>query len=122
MFGLLLEDMPGFDKSRLEHAPTDPERRLVWAEQEASAILFGPCLQKCAAAAKQAFVGKFFGAAAAAAPAKTTIRVTGAAKAAGGAGAPAATKTKYVDTYLMDKFLVATMKKTDSKSKASGLK
>jgi DNA polymerase elongation subunit (family B) len=80
MFGLLLEDMPGFDKSRLEHAPTDPERRLVWAEQEASAILFGPCLQKCAAAAKQAFVGKFFGAAAAAAPAKTTIRVTGAVK------------------------------------------
>ena len=120
MFGLLLDEMPGFDRSKWEHAPADPDRRLVWAEQEASTILFGPCLQKCAATAKQAFVGKFFGSAATQAqPAKTSLRVIPAAGGAGAPAAAAAAKPRKMDTYLMDKFLISTVKKKDAAAAAA---
>jgi DNA polymerase elongation subunit (family B) len=61
MFGLLLEQMPGFDKNRLLNCPADSEKRLDWCEKEAANILFSECLQRCAEHAKVEFVRKFFG-------------------------------------------------------------
>ena len=114
MFGLLLEEMPGFDKRRLAVAPDDPDRRLAWCENEASQLLFGPCLQRCASAAKAAFVGTFFpGSGSAAAPAtKSTLRIV--AKAGTAPTKAVVTKAPRIDTYIMDQFIISTMKKNEA--------
>lgn len=125
MFGLLLEQMPGFDMRRLLTAPADIERRLTWCENEASTILFGPCLQKCAAAAKSAFVDTFFtGATTVARTNRTILKVAGGASAAA-APATASTSAKpkaRVDNFLMDKFVISMMKKNENaaRKKAKG--
>lgn len=120
MFGLLLEEMPGFDKRRLAVAPDDPDRRLAWCENEASQLLFGPCLQRCASAAKAAFVGTFFpgsgGSAAdraSAANTKSTLRIV-ASKTAAVPAKAVVTKAPRVDTYIMDQFIISTMKKNEA--------
>ena len=128
MFGLLLEQMPGFDTRRLLTAPTDVERRLTWCENEASTILFGPCLQKCAAAAKSAFVDTFFsGATTVARTNRTIIKVASGTSASTGATAPTtgsviAKPKAQVDNFLMDKFVISMMKKneTAARKKAKG--
>lgn len=120
MFGLLLEEMPGFDKRRLALAPDDPDRRLAWCENEASQLLFGPCLQRCASAAKAAFVGTFFpGSGSAAASggsatnaAKSTLRIV--AKAGTAPTKAVVTKAPRIDTYIMDQFIISTMKKNEA--------
>lgn len=122
MFGLLLDEMPGFDSKRFSFAPVDPDKRLVWCEQEASNILFGTCLQKCSAAAKSAFVTTFFGVSASIVPkAKVTIRVAN-----GGAGkettSSTITKPAKMNTFLMDKFIIKEMKQKESAVKKAAKK
>ena len=128
MFGLLLEDMPGFDSRRFSLAPSDPDKRLVWCEQEASNILFGPCLQKCSAAATSAFVSTFFGSNASVAP-KTKVTIRVAAPAAGGAGkgttsstTSSVSKATKMNTFLMDKFIIKEMKQKESAAKKTSKK
>lgn len=123
MFGLLLDEMPGFDIKKFTLAPTDPDRRLAWCEQEASNILFGPCLQKCSSAATSAFVSTFFGASASVIPkGKVTIRLAN-----GGAGKEVSTNTatQYnpkMNTFLMDKFIINEIKQKKAVAKKSAKK
>ena len=124
MFGLLLEEMPGFDKRRLAVAPDCAERRLTWCENEASQLLFGPCLQRCASAAKAAFVGTFFpghgGAAHGSSAAKSTLRIV--AKTAQAPTKGVITKAPRIDTYIMDQFIISTMKKNEAAVKRAAKK
>jgi hypothetical protein len=129
MFGLLLENMTGFDKRRLLTAPTDLDRRLTWCENEASNLLFGPCLSKCAAVAKADFAQTFFGAASTKGTKTRSLTkiVAQQPAAAGGAGAPLETTPKPqtkapVDNYLMDKFVISMMKKSDAAAAAAARK
>lgn len=123
MFGLLLDEMPGFDIKKFTLAPTDPDRRLAWCEQEASNILFGPCLQKCSSAATSAFVSTFFGASASVIPkGKVTIRLANC-----GAGKEVSTNTatQYnpkMNTFLMDKFIINEIKQKKAVAKKSAMK
>lgn len=123
MFGLLLGDMPGFDTKRFSLAPHDADKRLVWCEQEASNILFGPCLQKCAAAAKSAFVTTFFGTNVTTVPkAKVSIRCA-VPKANGGCGSTTVVKAApKMNTFLMDKFIIKEMKEKESAAKKAAKK
>jgi DNA polymerase elongation subunit (family B) len=119
MFGLLLDQMPGFDTKRMSLAPLDADKRLVWCEQEASNILFGPCLQKCSSAAKAAFVNTFFGSNATTVP-KGRVVIKVATKAAGGAGKESTRTTEkkpQMNTFLMDKFIIKEMKQKEAAAK-----
>lgn len=126
MFGLLLEEMPSFDKRKLAFAPEDPSRRLAWCENEASQLLFGPCIQRCAAAAKSAFVETFFGMAngaanGAAAQPKSKVRIVSSATATS-KPVVVAKKTATIDTYIMDQFIISTMKKNEAAVKRAAKK
>ena len=46
LFGLLVEQMPGYDILLNKKMPTDTIRRLAWREEQASNILFSECLKK----------------------------------------------------------------------------
>jgi hypothetical protein len=61
MFGILLDRMPGFDKSLLKDCPDDPIKQLSWRESRAADILFGECLKLCDKLDTRAFGLKFFG-------------------------------------------------------------
>jgi hypothetical protein len=124
MFGLLLEEMPGFDARRLAFAPDDPDRRLAWCENEACQLLFGPSIQRCAAAAKTAFAETFFGMAGGAAIAqpKSKVRIVSSATAAASKPTVIAKKTATIDTYIMDQFIISTMKKNEAAVKRAAKK
>lgn len=123
MFGLLLEQMPGFNPAVLRSAPEDPEKRLAWAEDQAAQILFNECLQRCSTTDKKAFITKFFGSPAtvvdmkvkkvASGEGNTVITVSsGTRKAAQGS----------IDNYMLDKFLLKGLKdkeKKDAKAAAA---
>jgi DNA polymerase elongation subunit (family B) len=61
MFGILLEEIPGFDKRLLSDMPTDPDKRIAWRELRASEMLFQDALRKCSENDKKSFVTSFFG-------------------------------------------------------------
>jgi DNA polymerase elongation subunit (family B) len=99
MFGLLLEEMPGFKPDMLARAPEDPEKLLVFREGVASEILFRAAYQACSAQTKRAYMSRFFGSEPKAVAKPVALpRLHGTtpkapATAAGGAGAGASTGT-----------------------------
>lgn len=126
MFGLLLEQMPGFDKGRLINCPADSEKRLDWCEKEASNILFSECLRRCAEHAKVEFVRKFFGgggSTTAAATKKESGTVSSVVPQrqmvtrSMTAAAPPAMKQMSMSSFLLDKTLVSDIKKVERKNK-----
>ena len=61
MFGIVLEDMPGFDCRLLANCPTDADKRIIWREGIATDILFHEALQRCGIHDKRQFMSAFFG-------------------------------------------------------------
>lgn len=61
MFGILLEDMPGFDCRVMAGSPEDPDKRIAWRESVAADLLFREALRKCGSNEKRQFVSTFFG-------------------------------------------------------------
>jgi hypothetical protein len=116
MFGLLLEQMPGFNPAVLRSAPEDPEKRLAWAEDQAAQILFNECLQRCNTSDKKAFITKFFGTPA-------TVVDMKVKKAAAGEGNTVITVSSSskkpaqgsIDNYMFDKFLLKGLKDKEKK-------
>jgi hypothetical protein len=130
MFGLLLEQMPGFDKARLLNCPADSEKRLDWCEKEAANILFSECLQRCAEHAKVEFVRKFFGgggsggSSAASAVKKESVAASSSVAPqrqmvtrSMATVAPPAMKQMSMSSFLLDKSLVSDIKKVERKNK-----
>ena len=129
MFGLLLEQMPGFDKARLLNCPADSEKRLDWCEKEAANILFSECLQRCAEHAKVEFVRKFFGgggsggSSAASAVKKESVAASSSVApqrqmvTRSMATAAPAMKQMSMSSFLLDKTLVSDIKKVERKNK-----
>ncbi len=125
MFGLLLEQMPGFNPAVLRSAPEDPEKRLAWAEDQAAQILFNECLQRCSTTDKKAFITKFFGS-----PATVVDMKVKKVAGSGGEGNTVITVSSGVkkaaqgsiDNYMFDKFLLKGLKdkeKKDAKAAAA---
>jgi DNA polymerase elongation subunit (family B) len=122
MFGILLDDMPGFDKRLLADCPTDPDRRIAWREAKAADLLFSEALQRSGAQTKRQFVERFFG------------TVVSSSSPAGGAGTgtvaqqrnriikPVASvgggqKQQTVSNFVMDSYLVSVIKDKEREKK-----
>ena len=61
MFGIVLEDMPGFDCRILADCPVDRDKRISWREIKAGELLFNRALNKCTTSDTKQFVKTFFG-------------------------------------------------------------
>jgi DNA polymerase elongation subunit (family B) len=114
MFGIVLEDMPGFDTRMLDIAPTDTDKCIAWREQRASDLLFGEVLRKCGADDKKQFINTFFGGGTFMPPTANVTVTSGAGKVLKTIHAPVkrAVQTP-ISSYIMDTFIVSTINKKE---------
>jgi DNA polymerase elongation subunit (family B) len=120
-FGLLLEQMPGFNPSIMIQCPDDPEKALTWREGQAARLLFDDCLKKYDIFNRRNALTSFFGV-------NTTMTVnskTNATKSTSNicpSKAPTAQPVKKpvqlsMSSYLMDSFVLDSMKKKEREQK-----
>lgn len=126
MFGILLDEMPGFNKRLLADCPSEPDRRIAWREARAAELLFSDALQRCGAQDKRLFVQQFFG---------KTVSADGdggGGAPMGGAGGPSvrirkpvatlggkkpAVAEPVVSSFVMDSYLVSVIKEKEREKK-----
>ena len=128
MFGILLDEMPGFDARLLTDCPSERDKRIAWREARAADLLFGESLQRCGVHDKRLFVQRFFGA---------TVAMDGTVVPAGGSGSGAGTSTSVrirkpvaslggkkpvavepaVSNFVMDSYLVSVIKEKEREKK-----
>jgi DNA polymerase elongation subunit (family B) len=61
MFGIVLEQMPGFSTDCMAACPMDKEKAIGWRENVAAELLFDSALHTCSADDKTKFFSKYFG-------------------------------------------------------------
>jgi hypothetical protein len=126
MFGILLEDMPGFDCRILASSPEDSDKRIAWRETVAADLLFREALRKCGSNDKQQFVKTFFGNG-------TTVKTTTVSKGTNSAGIIVRTQVKTSDAsgggvvkkhvqssisnYILDSMIIGSISKKDKEAK-----
>lgn len=127
MFGILLENMPGFDCHTLARSPDDPDKRIAWRETAAAELLFREALRKCGSKDKLQFVSTFFGGG--------TVKTVTASKGINSAGVLVRTQVKAVDAsgnvsgtakkhvqssisnYILDSLIIGSLKEKEAKRK-----
>jgi len=128
MFGILLENMPGFDSRTLASSPDDSDKRIAWRETAAAELLFREALRKCGSKDKQQFMSAFFGGGGA-------VKTVTASKGINSAGILVRTQVKAVDAsgnvtgtgkkqvqssisnYILDSLIIGSMKDKEAKRK-----
>jgi DNA polymerase elongation subunit (family B) len=121
-FGLLLEQVPGYTPEMMKGCPTleeDLDRFLSFREAKAAELLFQDCLKRFHVTSTRHAVIQMFGANAIITPSKTAS----SAKPKSSTLQAAPTPTKKVtqttmSSFLLDSFLVDTMKKKEQKERA----
>ncbi len=144
MFGILLEQIPGFDVNILKGCPPYPtdelgeeeykkalDQYLGWRENEAAKLLFTDCLRKFQTSSRRTAMTNLFGSKATITPmqsklpTKTVVNTTTNKIISGTNTITAVNKDKKQTTmsnYLLDSFLVENLKKKERATKASAAK
>lgn len=117
MFGIVLEDMPGFDCRILADCPVDRDKRIGWREIKAGELLFNRALNKCTTSDTKQFVKTFFGGATTKS-ASANVILNSSDRATSGSGS--ATKKPVqssISSYLADRALCEMIPKKPKRSK-----
>jgi DNA polymerase elongation subunit (family B) len=117
MFGILLEEIPGFDKRLLSDMPTDPDKRIAWRELRASEMLFQDALRKCSENDKKNFVTSFFGGGSGTNTVIEPVRVTRARAPVVKSEAVKKVVQANISNYILDSYLNNAITKKDREAK-----
>ena len=131
MFGILLEDMPGFDCRVMASCPEDSDKRIAWRETVAADLLFREALRKCGSNEKRQFVSTFFGGAGVVKTATASKGINSAgivlrtqvkseASVADASGGKAVVKKQVqssISNYILDSMIIGSLSKKDKEAK-----
>lgn len=127
MFGILLEQIPGFHHDMLRSCPIDPEKAISFREQKAADLLFSECLQRFDAANRRVAMSNFFGV-------KTELKpVVSTIKTRSNTSIPSENQNtthvskpkpvqKTISSFLYDSYIVETMNKKKREATAAAKK
>lgn len=106
MFGIVLEQMPGFSVDYMTACPVDKEKTIGWRENVAAELLFGGALGACSADDKTKFFTKYFGGAKKIVGTDAPVQKTSSKK-----PIVIATQQSQISNYILDSFLIDNMNK-----------
>ena len=124
MFGILLDEMPGFELRLLADCPSERDKRIAWREARAAELLFGESLQRCGVQDKRLFVQQFFGkTVSAGGESDTPVGGAGGASirirkpVVGLGGKKPAVAESAISSFVMDSYLVSVIKEKEREKK-----
>lgn len=124
MFGILLEQIPGFNRDMLNSCPLDAEKAISYREQKAAELLFSECLQRFDLANRRVAMTNFFGVKTELRPVVSTVKTRSMTNSVAENLAPAKPKPvqKTISSFLYDSYLVETMNKKKREATAAAKK